>query len=136
MKITLTTLVLIHLITILWHGDAHTILEIDLPVFKDLFVYVVILAGPIVGTTLMWTRFSALGTGLVALSMVGALVFGTYHHYILVSPDNIAHLPSGADNAHAQFINSAALIAIIELVSTLIGFFALGQARAAKPRLA
>ena len=135
MKIALTTLVLIHLIAILWHGDAHTTLAIELPALKNVFVYVVIVAGPMAGTTLIWTRFSALGACLVAVSMVGALMFGVYHHYVLVSPDNIAHLPSGAATAHAQFIDSAALIAIIELGSALVGFFALGAAHAAKQRL-
>ncbi|MCZ6709196.1 MAG: hypothetical protein O7B25_02410 [Gammaproteobacteria bacterium] len=135
MKIAITTLVIIHLIAILWHGDAHTTLAIELPVLKNIFVYGVIVAGPIVGTSLIWTRFSALGTCLIAVSMVGALMFGVYHHYVLVSPDNIAHLPNGAVNAQTQFIDSAAVIAIIELISALVGFFALGQTRATKERL-
>jgi hypothetical protein len=135
MKIALTILVLVHLIAILWHGDAHTTLAIELPTLKNVFVYGVIVAGPIVGTAMIWTRFSALGACLVAVSMVGALMFGVYHHYVLVSPDNIAHLPSSAASARTQFIDSAALIAIIELGSALVGFFALGAAHAAKLRL-
>ena len=129
MKIAITALVAVHLIATLWHGDAHTILAIDLPTHKDLFVYVVILAGPIAGAILTWTRYSTLGAAVVAFSMVGALVFGTYHHYILISPDNIAHLPMGPTDAHNQFIDSAAVIATIELISALLGCFALGQAR-------
>ena len=134
MKIAITTLVIIHLIAPLWHGDAHTTLEINLPDLKNLFVYIVILGGPIVGAALVWTRHSVLGAGLVAVSMVGALVFGVYHHYILVSPDNIAHLPTGPPGAATQFIDSAALIAVIELGSALLGFFGLGQSRAADGR--
>lgn len=132
MKIAITTLVVIHFVATLWHGDAHATLDINLPDFKNLFVYIVILAGPTVGAALMWTGHSTLGAGLVALSMIGALVFGVYHHYIMVSPDNIAHLPAGPAGADVQFINSAALIAIIELGTALLGFFALGQSRAAQ----
>ena len=65
MKIAISTLVVIHLIASLWHGDAHTVLDIGLPGLKNLFVYVVILAGPIAGATLIWTRHFALGAGLV-----------------------------------------------------------------------
>ncbi|MGI9293097.1 MAG: hypothetical protein ACR2PS_03870, partial [Pseudomonadales bacterium] len=118
----------------LWHGDAHSSLEINLPALKNLFIYVVIIAGPVLGALLVCTRFLALGAGLVAISMVAALVFGVYHHYILMSPDNIAHLPAGTANVHAQFIDSAALIAIIELASAVLGFYALGHANATKSR--
>jgi hypothetical protein len=130
MKIAISTLVVIHLIASLWHGDAHTVLDISLPGLKNLFVYVVIVAGPIAGAALIWTRHFALGAGLVAVSMVGALVFGVYHHYILISPDNIAHLPVGPADAQTQFIDSAAFIAITELVTALLAVFVLGRTRA------
>jgi len=45
----------------------------------------------------------------------------TYHHYILVSPDNVAHLPEGAAEAHARFISSAGISALLELASALVG---------------
>jgi hypothetical protein len=61
------------------------------------------------------------------LSMLGALLFGAYHHYVLVSPDNIGHLPSGSPESHSQFIASAAAIALLELTSALSGAFCLGS---------
>ena len=128
MKLAISVLVIVHLIAILWHGDAHSLLGIDLPTLKNIFIYTVILAAPIVSAVLVWTRFMILGAGLFAFSMVGALVFGVYHHYILVSSDNIAHLPMGLPEVQVQFIESAALIAIIEILAVLSGFFALGNA--------
>ncbi len=128
MKIAISALVVIHLIATLWHGEAHSILGIELSPLENIYILAGILAAPIVGAILAWTRFSLLGIGVFAISMVGALLFGVYHHYILVSPDNIAYLTTGTASAHAQFINSAALIAIIELLSSLWGFFALGLA--------
>ena len=126
MKITISILFAIHLIATLWHGDAHCTLGIQLSIFQTLYVYVVILGAPIVGVILIWSRFMLVGIGLFAIAMTGALVFGVCYHYILVSPDNIAHLPMGTAEAKAQFVDSAAVIAIMELLSALFGFFALG----------
>lgn len=125
MKITITLLVFVHLMAALWHGDAHTVLDINLPAIKTLFIYVVIVVAPLVGAALLWTRYYALGVAVVAISMASSLAFGVYHHYILISPDNIAHLSAGPLAAQAQFINSAALIAILELVSACFGAYAL-----------
>ena len=136
MKLIISTLVIAHLIATLWHGDAHSTLGIDLPTLKTLYVFVVVLAAPIVSAILIWTRFTVFGVGLFAISMAGAFVFGAYHHYVLVSPDNIAHLPTALAEAHSQFIESAALIAIIELFSSFLGFLFLGHAYATQTRYA
>lgn len=63
----------------------------------------------------------------VFLSMLGAMLFGAYHHFILVSPDNIGHLPHGSPDAQATFILSAAALALLELASALYGAFRLGS---------
>ena len=133
-KLSISILVIAHLVATIWHGDAHSTLGIDLPTLKNLFVYIVILAAPIVSAILIWTRFNVFGVGLFAISMAGALAFGVYHHYVLVSPDNIAHLPAGLAEAHAQFIASSAVIAIIELISAFLGFFFLGNTYATNTR--
>ena len=126
MKLPISLLVGVHLVATLWHGSAHSELAIALPPAKNAFVYVVILIAPLVAAGLVWTRHAAVGLWLFVLSMLGALLFGAYHHYILVSPDNIAHLPGGTPDAHARFITSAAAIALLELVSALYGAFCLG----------
>lgn len=135
-RIALTGLVAVHLAATVWHGGAHTKLGILLPPEKSAFVYIVILAGPIVAASLLWTRHLVAGVWTFLLTMTGAFLFGAYHHYVLVSPDNIGHLPPGAAAAHSHFISSAAAIALIELASALYGAFCLGSqvgARAARP---
>ena len=122
-KIALTGLVAIHLAVTLWHGSAHTQLGILLPPEKNAFVYIVILIAPIVAASLLWTRYLLAGVWAFFLSMVGALLFGAYHHYVLVSPDNVGHLPPGTAEAHSHFITSAAAIALLELASALYGAF-------------
>ena len=126
-KIAITGLVTIHLAATLWHGSAHTQLTIALPPEKNIFVYIVILIAPIVAAGLAWTRYMSMGLWVFFLSMLGALLFGTYHHYVLVSPDNIGYLPSGTPESHSQFIASAAVIGLLELASALYGAFCLGS---------
>lgn len=129
-RLLITGLVALHLVATLWHGSAHTALAITLPPEKNLFIYVVILLAPLGAAALVWTRYLTAGLWVFTVSMLGALLFGVYHHYVLVSPDNIGHLPPGSPEAHAQFIDSAALIGLLELASALAGAFCLGAQRA------
>jgi hypothetical protein len=122
-RIAITVLALIHLFATLWHGNAHTLLAIELPPAKTIFVVIVILIAPLVSVGLVWTRYVSVGLWVFSLSMLGALLFGVYHHYVMVSPDNVAHLPAGNPEFHSQFISSAAIIAFLELVSALVGAF-------------
>ena len=128
-KVALTGLVAVHLAVSLWHGTAHGQLAILLPPEKSAFVFIVILIAPIVAASLLWTRYVLAGVWAFFLSMLGALLFGVYHHYVLVSPDNIGHLPPGSPEAHSLFITSAAAIALVELASALYGAFCLGSHR-------
>jgi hypothetical protein len=126
-RILITALVGFHLVASFWHGSAHAQLAIALPPEKTIFVYVVILIAPIVAAVLVWTRYVSIGLWVFFLSMLAAFLFGAYHHYVLVSPDNIGHLPVGSPESHSQFITSAAIIALLELASALYGAFCVGS---------
>ena len=128
-KTVITGLVAIHFAVAAWHGGAHSQLAIALPPEKNAFVYIVILIAPIVAASLSWTRYVLLGIWTFFLSMLGAFLFGAYHHFVLVSPDNIGHLPTGTPEAHSTFIASASVIALLELASALYGAFCLGSLR-------
>ena len=132
-RIAITSLVVVHLVASLWHGSAHTQLGIALPPWKTAFVFVVILIAPIVAAALVWTRYLSAGLWLFFLSMLGALLFGAYHHFVMVSPDNIGHLPTGSPESHSQFITSAAVIALLELAAALYGAFCLRQRQRREP---
>lgn len=127
LKITISLLVAAHLAATIWHGDAHDALAISLPTIKNWFVYLVIIIGPIVAAVLVWTRYQTLGLWLFAATMLGAFVFGTLHHYVMISPDNIEHLPAGPMASQRQFVMSAGTIAWFELGSALLGAFAAGR---------
>ena len=125
-RIVVTVLVMVHLAASLWHGNAHTHLGIELSTEQTLFIYSVIITAPIVAAILVWTRYVSMGLWLFFLSMLGSFLFGAYHHYVLVSPDNISHLPPGTPESHSHFITSAGLIGLVELASSLFGAFCLG----------
>ena len=126
-RIVVVGLVGIHLLVAIWHGGAHTELAIELSPEQNLFVYVGVLLAPIVAAGLVWTRYSSAGLWLFMFSMLASHLFGVYHHYVLVSPDNIGHLPAATDFAHSRFINSAGILALIELLSALVGAFFVGS---------
>jgi hypothetical protein len=125
-KTVIGALVAIHLAANVWHGGAHRELVIDPSSSQLAFIVVVILMAPVVSGVLVWTRFVTPGLWMLLLSMLGALLFGVYHHYILISPDNIAHLPDGSHEAHERFASSAATLAVLELAGAVYGAFCLG----------
>jgi hypothetical protein len=133
-KAVITILVAVHFAVIVWHGNAHQRLGITLPPEKNVFVYVVIVVAPIIATLLAWTRYRAAGAWVLFLSMLGALLFGAYHHYVLVSPDNIHHLPDGSGNAQFAFSLSAAAMALSELAAATYGAFCVGALGAGDPQ--
>ncbi|MFI5317914.1 MAG: hypothetical protein ACHQ6T_19620 [Myxococcota bacterium] len=128
-KLALGALAATHLVATLWHSGAHSELAIGLPPLKLAYAYAVIVIAPPVAAALLWTRFETAALWLFTLAMLGSLLFATYHHYILVSPDNIAHLPDGSDAAHARFVESAGISALLELGSALYGGYVLGGTR-------
>lgn len=126
-KTLVSFVVLLHLLGNLWHGDAHMTLEVGLPALKSAFVVVVILIAPILGAFLTWTRFSITGCWIVGVSLLGSVLFSVYHHYVLISIDNVEHLPPGTPEAHAHFSNSAELIALAALAGVALAFYAAGK---------
>jgi hypothetical protein len=109
-KIVITGFVIVHLAASLWHGSAHTHLGIELSTEQTLFVYIIVIIAPVVAAILVWTHYGSMGLWMFFLSMLGSFLFGAYHHYVLVSPDNISHLPPGTPESHSHFITSAGVL--------------------------
>ena len=129
MRIVITGLVAVHLVATVWHGSLHSRLSINLSPRQTIFVFGVILVAPIVGAALLWTRYLSSGLWVFFLSMLGSLLFGVYHHYVMVSSDNINFLPGIDSASHHQFALSAGVIALLELAAALFGAFCLGRDR-------
>ena len=120
----LAAVVLVHLAINIAHGRAHTGAQVPLPLAGALFVYIVILAGPLVGLAVSRWRPRA-GAWIVAASMGGALVFGLINHFIIDGPDHVAHV---AAEWRPLFGVTAALLVVCEAAGAASASGRLGSA--------
>jgi hypothetical protein len=110
----LAALVLVHLVISIVHGAAHQGAHVPLTTAANLFVFAVILAGPLVGLGLMWPA-RQIGTWIVAVTMAGSLIFGVLNHFVLAGPDHVAHVDAAW---RLQFSATAALLALTEALGS------------------
>jgi len=106
----LGALVVTHLIVSVVHGAAHAQAHVDLTPAAAVFVIAVIFAGPLVGLAVMWPA-ERLGGWLIAVTLTASLGFGVINHFILSSPDHVAHVAAGS---RTLFAATAALSAVLE----------------------
>ena len=106
--------VLVHLVISMVHGAAHAQAHVPLSRAGSLFVFVLILAGPLVGLALSWPA-ERLGNWLIALTMAGSLVFGLVNHFVLDSADHVAHVQP---EWRVLFATTAVLLALTELLGS------------------
>jgi hypothetical protein len=115
----LATVVLLHLAINVAHGRAHAGAEVPLSTPAAVFVFAVILAGPLVGLA-GWRWRPRLGGWTVAGSMFGALGFGVINHFIIPGPDHVAHVAAAW---RPLFSITAMLLVIFEVAGTAIGIW-------------
>jgi hypothetical protein len=108
--------VLVHLLVSMIHGAAHTGASVPMSQAANLFVFVVILAGPLIGLGLSF-RTRLYGGVVVALTMAASLVFGVVNHFLIDSPDHISHI---ATPWSRLFVTTAVLLTITELLGLAI----------------
>jgi hypothetical protein len=116
--VVVTLVVLAHLVVVLLHGQAHTRLAIALASWQRVYVMTVILLAPLVALVLSWTRYARAGVWLLFVSMLGSLIFGAVHHYVIISEDHVAHLPPG--DARGLFRVTALLLLVTETVGVIV----------------
>lgn len=121
--IVVTIFLIIHHAVAVMHGGVHTEIPVILSSFQNFFVTVVMLLLPLVAVILAWTRYAKMGLLLLAVCMAGSLFFDVYHHYILVSPDNIAHLPDAPDHVHSRFVWTAHALTMLQLIGTGLALY-------------
>ena len=113
----LPIVVLVHLAVSIAHGRAHSGAQVPLSPTGALFVYIVILAGPLAGLAL-WRRRPRTGAWIVAASMTGALVFGLVNHFIVDGQDHVAQV---APEWRTLFGVTAALLVLSEAAGAALG---------------
>jgi hypothetical protein len=113
-----TIIVVVHLAVSLVHGAAHSGAAVPLSALQNVFVWVVILAGPLAALWMIWTG-RPLGPELLALTMGGSLVFGIVNHFVIESADHVAHITS--DAWRLPFQVTAVSLALLEAAGTAVG---------------
>lgn len=112
----LVAVVLAHLIISVVHGMAHTQAQVPLSRAANLFVFVVILAGPLVGLALTWPS-ERFGSWVIAGAMAASLVFGLVNHFVVASPDHVAHVDP---QWRPLFATTAGLLAVAEALGAVL----------------
>ena len=128
-RLALIGIVLAHLAISSVHGRAHEGAHVPLSFAGTLFVYIVILAGPLVGLGLSRWRLRA-GAWVVALTMAGALVFGLINHFLIDGSDHVANV---AAEWRSLFGATAVLLLLSEAAGVAIGMWAGSAARHGRP---
>ena len=116
----LTAVVLVHLAISLVHGRAHAGGQVPLSAAASVFVYVVILAGPLVGLVVA-RRQPRAGALIVGISMAAALLFGLVNHFIINGSDHVSQV---AAEWRTLFAVTAALLVVSEGAGTAVAIWA------------
>lgn len=107
---------LLHLAVCAAHGMAHDSGHVPMSLAANLFVFGVILAGPLAGLALLWRR-RRLGSWIVAATLAAAFCFGVVNHFIFESPD---HIRMVAEQVRPAFTVTALLLALTEMLGAVL----------------
>ena len=113
-------IVAFHLAVTAVHGAAHHHYEIPLESWQRVYIWVVIVAAPLVAGALLLARRLRLGTWLFLVSMTLAALFNVYFHFLLVGPDNVSSV-----DLHAWgmiFLASAIFLSATEVWGVSVAF--------------
>jgi uncharacterized membrane protein len=109
--------VLTHTVVMIVHGAAHMRLNVELSAWANLYVLCIIGTGPIAGFFLLRSRRQRTGATILFATMIGALLFGLWNHFIAHGPDHIMHLQAVA--WRLPFQATAVLLAVSELAGAI-----------------
>jgi hypothetical protein len=84
-------IVIAHLAISVVHGAAHAQAHVPMSRAANVFVFVIILAGPVIGLAWM-LRSRRIGAWLIGVTMAASLVFGFVNHFVLASADHVSHV--------------------------------------------
>lgn len=109
--------VLAHLLIAFVHGFAHSGGHVAVTPGQSLFVFTIILIGPVGGLVLSYVSPRAGGL-IVAATMAGSLVFGLANHFLIAGPDHVGQV---AADWRGLFTASAILLVVSETAGTVAG---------------
>ena len=128
-----TAIVVAHLLLSIAHGLAHLELHVGLVRPDVIFVILVVLLLPLVAMGLVWTAEKRLGLILLSLSMSASLLFGVYHHFMVMSPDHVRSQPPNPWGL--AYVLTAYGLSITEAIGTYLGVHFLWIAKVPSSRV-
>ena len=121
--ITAALVVLVHTVMMLVHGAAHMRLKVELSTWAKIYVLCVVGIGPIAGFFLLRSSRQRTGAAILFTTMLGALLFGLWNHFIAHGPDHVMHLEAGA--WRLPFQATAVLLAVSETAGAIVALMLL-----------
>jgi len=116
----LTLVVFLHLAVTALHGRAHVGAVVPVSTVSNIFIFSVIIAAPLAGVAILWFLSIEGGAWLLALSLAASFVFGVVNHFVLDSPDHVAHI---AAQWKLLFGATAVLLALTEALGSGLAFW-------------
>ena len=122
-----TAIVAAHLLINVAHGFSHRRLAVGLDAPASVFVIVVVLILPLFAAGLVWASRKRFGLIVLSLSMFGSLLFGLYHHFLVMGPDHVRSQPPSSWGI--AFVLTAYGLLITEAFGTYVGIHLLWIAK-------
>jgi hypothetical protein len=118
-------IIALHVMVVAAHSAAHMSFHILMNGWQNAYILLVIVLLPLVAGYLIWKR-ARHGYLILFLSMLGALVFGGYYHFILSGEDNVSTVAHQVSRSWAQLFQvSALLLALVEFAGVIAGIVGL-----------
>ena len=123
--VSATWVVVLNALVLLTHSAAHVGLHIlSMPIFDYLFIGIVIMILPLVALFMLYnTHLSRWGMLLLLLTMLGSLIYGLLHHFLLPGMDNVT--TAGPEPWHFLFVLTSYLQLPLQAAGAMVGIGAL-----------
>lgn len=107
----------LHLVISFVHGAAHTGAAVPLSRGGTLFVWSVILLGPLAGLLVWRWVDQRAGAWIVAVTLAASFAFGLVNHFLIDGADHVAHV---AQAWRVMFGVTAVLLAVTEALGSTV----------------
>jgi hypothetical protein len=114
---------LLHTGMMLVHGAAHLWLNVELSTWANIYVLCIVGIGPIAGLVLLRSSWQRTGATILFITMIGALLFGVWNHFIAPGPDHVLHLETAP--WRLPFQATAVLLAVSETAGAIVALMLL-----------
>jgi hypothetical protein len=101
------------------HSAAHICASVWMPLPAMVYIWLVIIIGPIAGWWLVRSDHVCAGSALVAACMMGALLFGALNHFVWRGIDRVDMID--AEMWRVPFQATAVLLALTEVFGAIAG---------------